>query len=65
MNSCQFCNTEADYVKESEVISYKCGTISGNQEPRTLACYRGYVEKLRKIIKCLVEELVREGDKCK
>ena len=35
---CQFCNSPSKYVSHGCVISYGCGTVNGDQLPRTLTC---------------------------
>ena len=50
MTKCQFCGAPPKSVKNAEVITFKCGTVAGDQEPRSKICWRGYVEQLKAII---------------
>jgi len=51
MSTCQFCKAEPKHTSPVDaqiVISYQCGTVAGDQEPRTVRCWRKYTEKLEK-----------------
>jgi hypothetical protein len=53
---CPFCGASVDYISHGEPISYSCGTLTNDPEPRTMFCLRGYVDYLREEI-----EKVRQG----
>jgi hypothetical protein len=38
MNNCQFCGQQPKHIWHGEIISYQCGTVAGDQLPRTLRC---------------------------
>jgi hypothetical protein len=48
MEKCQFCKAlPKHHGPEGEIISYTCGTIAGDQEPRTKDCWRRYADYLK------------------
>lgn len=45
---CQFCNSPSKYISYGYVIAYECGTIAGDQLPRTLICAIEWALSLKK-----------------